>query len=148
MCEGRRDPEGVRARVLGAAARRGQTRAFGESDSELQQLRELRGLLSGRPWPSQGGQGSGVRCGASEMRQGALGQVSTPHWPRLADGVPGVTCQSSCAGAQHKGKPASSPGPSGKGWTAPRMERQSQARSDCAGLDLNSFLAWQAFLER
>lgn len=60
MCEGRRDPEGVPARVLGAAAPRGQTRAFGESDSELQQLRERHGLLSGRPWPSQGGQGSGV----------------------------------------------------------------------------------------
>lgn len=60
MCEGRLDPEGVPARVLGAAARRSQTRAFGESDSELQQLRERRGLLSGRPWPSHGGQGSGV----------------------------------------------------------------------------------------
>lgn len=90
----------------------------------------------------------GCRCGASEMRQGALGQVGTPLWPRLAHGVRGVTCQSAWARAQHKAKPASSPGPSGKGWTAPRMEKQSQTRSDHAELDLNSFLARQAFLER
>lgn len=106
------------------------------------------GCCPGAPGLPTEGRGVGCRCGASEMRQGALGQVGAPLWPRLAHGVRGVTCQSAWAGAQHKAKAASSPGPSGKGWTAPRMERQSQTWSDRAELDLNSFLARQAFLER
>lgn len=60
--------------------------------------------------------------GAAVGLQGAaraLGQSGRSLWPRLAHGVRGVTCQSAWAGAQHKAKAASSPGPSGEGLDSP-----------------------------
>ena len=149
-CESRRDPERVPSGCVGGCRTQGvETRRAPLEEATPSCTNSGRGVGCCPGAPCLPGEGSGVGCrwGLRDAA-GSAGDAGRPRWPRPARGVSGVTCQSSWARGQRNAKPAGSPGPSGKGRTTPRMERHSQALSDCAGLDLNSFLAWQTLLER